>query len=198
MAETTRDRLIDAAMQLFYNKGFHAVGLDSVLGDVGVTKTTFYKYFESKDDLILAVLAHRDRLETEEWVRTMEERAPGDPRGQILALFDILDDWFQHEDFRGCMFINAAVEFPFPNDPIHQAAAAHSVSLCRELARLAKEGGAPDPEALARRLVMLVAGSLITRHVAVDRGASKTARAMAELLLDGALPAGGRLAASGR
>jgi len=183
-APTTRERLIEAATTLFYEHGFHAVGLDRILDEVGVTKTTFYNHFESKDDLIVAVLQHRDAMETAQWTAIMRERGGSDPRRQILALFDILEEWFHQEGFRGCMFINAAVEFPAPNDPIHTAAAAHGASLYTVVERLAREAGAEQPELLANQILMLVAGALVGRHVSHDERAAETARVTGELLLD--------------
>jgi AcrR family transcriptional regulator len=61
MTTSRRQDLVDTAMQLFYRNGFHAVGLDRILADTGVTKTTFYNHFESKDDLVVAVIQQRDR-----------------------------------------------------------------------------------------------------------------------------------------
>lgn len=183
-ASSTRERLIEAATSLFYEQGFHAVGLDRVLDEVGVTKTTFYNHFESKDDLIVAVLQHRDAMETAQWTAIMRERGGSDPRRQILALFDILSEWFHEAGFRGCMFINAAVEFPEPNDPIHSAAAAHGTSLYTVVEGLAREAGAEQADLLAKQLLMLLSGALVARHVDLDVNAAETARVTGELLLD--------------
>src|SRR4029079_14445377 len=106
--------------------------------DVGVTKTTFYNHFESKDELILAVLDARDEREISTWLATMRARGGDDPRAQLRTLFDILDEWFATEAYRGCMFLNAAAQFPAPGDPIHQAAGRHGARLARELRGMAE------------------------------------------------------------
>jgi len=116
VVRNTRDRLIEAAGDLFYRTGFQAVGLDQILQAVGITKTAFYKHFESKDDLILAVLERRDREDIANAIKFMRQQGGPDPRGQILALFDLLAQWFAQPDFRGCFFMNAATEFASPND----------------------------------------------------------------------------------
>lgn len=181
---STRDRLIETGMTLFYQQGFHAVGLDQILDEVGVTKTTFYNHFESKDDLILAVLEMRDAREREEWIQTMRARGGDDPRSQLLALFDLLDDWFNESGFRGCMFMNAAAEFPSPNDPIHQAAARHGKLFAKELHSLCVRAGADDPATLTKRLMLLVAGAVAARHVDMDQHAATDARDAATVFVD--------------
>lgn len=184
MAQTTRDRLIGVGTDLFYQHGFQAVGLDRILGEVGITKTAFYKHFESKDDLIVAVLEARDRKDMAEWTAYFHEHGGDDPTRRLLAVFDLLDDWFGQPDFRGCMFINAATEFPSPNDPIHRAAAAHGALLQAQLLRFAEAAGARDAEGLARQFMLLITGAISARHANGDANAAATARATAEVLIE--------------
>ena len=122
---TGRERLVAAAIELFYRHGFAAVGIDRVIATAGVTKTTFYKHFESKDDLMVAAVERRDEWETQAWQCAVRKLAGEDPVKQFLAMLDVMDIWFNDPDFRGCMFMNAAAEFPNPHDPVHRAAAAH-------------------------------------------------------------------------
>jgi AcrR family transcriptional regulator len=189
MPESSRDRLIAVADRLFYEFGFHAIGLDRIIAEVGVTKTTFYNHFESKDALILAVLDARDRREFDDWVATVRARADGDPRGQLLAMWDVLDEWFTQEEYRGCLFLNAAAQFPAPTDPIHLAAGRHGARLSEELRRLCERAGASDPDSLARQLMLVMSGAIVTRHAALARDAAAVARAAAQLLIDKHVPA---------
>src|SRR5215468_7999552 len=108
---TGRERLVTAAIELFYRHGFGAVGIDQVIAQAGVTKTTFYKHFESKDDLMVAAVQRRDEWESAAWNDAVHKLAGEDPAGQLLALLDVMDLWFNDPDFRGCMFLNTAVEF---------------------------------------------------------------------------------------
>src|SRR5262249_1909870 len=121
----TRERLIESAQDLFYREGFHAVGLDRLLAEVGVTKTTFYNHFTSKEDLILEVLRTRDRWWRNTFARRLAERAGDEPGAQLRAVFDVLDEFINSDTFNGCMFVNVAVEFPLPHTPAHRAAAEH-------------------------------------------------------------------------
>lgn len=181
--KTTRDRLIEAASELFYTTGFQAVGLDRILSAVGITKTAFYKYFESKDDLILAVLDRRDRQDIAEAITHMRRHGGVDPRAQILAFFDLLADWFARPDFRGCFFMNAATEFPSANDPIHRAAAAHGHHIAAEILLRTQAAGLPDPESATKQLMLLFSGAIASRHAGGVVDAAVTARATAQALL---------------
>src|SRR6059058_5648870 len=96
--KTGRERLVSAAIELFYRHGFGAVGVDRVISAAGVTKTTFYKHFESKDDLMVAAVQRRDEWESQAWDRAVRELAGDDPAGQLLAMLDVMDVWFNDAD----------------------------------------------------------------------------------------------------
>ena len=181
--KNARDRLIDKAIDLFYLNGFQAVGLDRVITETGVTKTTFYRHFESKEDLVIAALRRRDAWENGAWKRAIQRRAGDDPAAQLLAMFDVLDEWFNHPDFGGCMFINAAAEFPDPRDPVHQVAAEHK-RRSRDVVRdQAKSAGAPDPEQFADLYTAILEGTLILRQVHGRHDAAKLMRGTIEQLI---------------
>lgn len=183
-----RDKLLLKAIDLFYRHGFNAVGLDRIIDEVGVTKTTFYKYFKSKDDLMVAAVRQRDEWERDAWARAVKQVGGDDPRGQLLAFFDVLHIWFNDPTFGGCLFINAAAEFPNKNDPVHQAAAEHKKRTRDQFRDLAKTAGAKDPEAFADLFALLIEGTLIMRHVHHRNDAAKMARAVAEQLVEEYIP----------
>jgi AcrR family transcriptional regulator len=186
--KNAREKLLHTAIDLFYKHGFHAVGLDRVIAEVGVTKTTFYKHFESKEELILQAVRARDEWEQQAWARAVREHAGDDPRAQLLGLFDVFDAWFNDPDFLGCLFINTAAEFPNPNDPVHKAAADHKRK-ARDGARdLAAAAGATDPERFADVYTMLVEGTLVLRQVHLRDDAARLARPVVEKLLQESIP----------
>ncbi len=187
-AKNGRERLIDQAIDLFYQHGFNAVGLDQILDAVGVTKTTFYKHFESKDDLMVAAVLRRDEWERQAWARAIQARAADDPRAQLLALFDVLHDWFNASDFRGCIFLNTAAEFPNPHDPVHQAAAAYKRRTRDAWRDMAAAAGATDAETFADHFAILIEGTLILRQVHGRDDAAVVAKKMAEQLLEQYIP----------
>src|SRR4051812_33224419 len=174
---TGRERLVAAAIELFYRRGFGAVGVDQVIAAAGVTKTTFYKHFESKDDLMLIAVQRRDEWESQAWARAVRKMAGDDPERQLLAMLDVLDIWFNDPDFHGCMFLNTAIEFPNPNDPVHRAAAAYKRRTrdnFRDIARSAGAEGAAA-ETFADCYSALIEGALILRQT---HGRNDAARAV--------------------
>jgi AcrR family transcriptional regulator len=183
MIRRTRDRLIEAAGNLFYASGFHAVGLDQIQATVGITKTAFYKHFESKDDLILAVLEQRDRSDIAAAIAYMHKHGGSDARGQILALFDLLAEWFERPDFRGCFFMNAATEFASPKDPIHRAAAAYGQHIAAELMLRVQASGISNPDLVTKQLMLVFSGAITARHAGGVLDAAVTARLAAEAVL---------------
>lgn len=179
----TRQRLVDAAGRRFYRDGFRMVGLDQILAEVGISKTAFYKHFESKDDLVLAALADHDR-EMQDTFRTMiRERGGPTPLGQLDKLMDVVEHFIESEGFQGCIFINVAMEFPLPHEPAH-VAAAHSKRAVEEIVHeLAVAAGAADPRALAKELCLIMEGAYVTRHVTGDKQTVEIARKLAQLAI---------------
>ena len=102
------ERLLDAAARLFYTRGVPNVGINEIIARAGVARMTFYHHFPSKDDLIKAVLERR-RAERAAWLARADEMA-STPRGQILAVFDLLSEWFTAPDYRGCPLLAATFE----------------------------------------------------------------------------------------
>jgi AcrR family transcriptional regulator len=194
MAKSTRDRLIEVADDLFYRDGFHAVGLDRLLDDVGVTKTTFYNHFESKDALILAVLNERDRWWREEFMAMLRERGGDSPRGQLEAIVDVLETLLASDHFNGCIFVNVSAEFPLPHDPVHKAASEHKSLMETILRDLSLRAGATDPVALAEQLAMLMEGAFVTHQVTRNPRTADIARQTASLLIAHYVPTSASLA----
>lgn len=181
-----RDHLVEAALALFQENGFHATGIAAILAAAGVNKMTLYNHFSSKEELVGAALELRDRRFRAWLFGRMTELAPGDARGQLLALFDALGEWFRGEatldtTFRGCAFVKAAGEYGDGDDPTHRAAATHKTKVIEGLAALCAQGGLP--ESRARHLALLKEGAIAEAFVRGDLEAWRTAKEMAEGLL---------------
>ncbi len=184
-----RARLVATAVELFYRHGFNAVGLDRVIDEAGVTKTTFYKHFDSKADLMVAAVEMRDAWEMRAWQDAARKVGGHDPRAQLRALFEVLDVWFNDADFGGCLFLNVASEFPNPHDPVHRAAAKHKLGNHEMVRGLAAEAGAIDPDGFADLFMIAFEGALVLRQVYGRDDAARRARPMIEGLIDDWLPA---------
>jgi len=184
----TRQRLIDAAGRRFYRDGFRMVGLDQILSDVGISKTAFYKHFESKDDLMLAALEDHDRDMQEAFRRLMHERGGPTPLGQLSVAMDVVEHFVETEGYQGCIFVNAALEFPLPHEPAHMAAARSKQAVEDIMCELAATAGANDPLTLAKELCLIMEGAYVTRHVTGDKQTIEIARKLAQLAITAACP----------
>jgi AcrR family transcriptional regulator len=189
---TTRERLIDAAVRRFYRDGFRNVGIDQVLADVGISKTAFYKHFESKDDLMLAVLEKKNVWLQELLREVTAERNDASAVDKLRRLFEVVDQIIASDEFQGCIFVNAAMEFPLPHEPAHRAAAAHKRAIEAIVREVAAQAGADDPEALAKELCLIMEGAYVTRQVTGDSRTIEIARRVADALIAVRLPAASR------
>lgn len=188
MPSSTRENLVDAATRRFYRDGFRNVGIDQILADVGISKTAFYKHFECKEDLMLAALELHD-LQMQETFRTRAEELGGaTPVGQLRALMDVVEAIIDEEGFQGCIFVNAAIEFPLPHEPAHVAAAKSKQAIEEIVYELASAAGADDPRELARELCLIMEGAYVTRHVTGNKQTIDIARQLADLTISARCP----------
>jgi AcrR family transcriptional regulator len=184
----TRQRLIEAAVRRFYRDGFRNVGIDQILADVGISKTAFYKHFECKEDLMLAALEAQNRWLQETFRAMVRERGGATPLGQLHALLDVVELIVQSDDFQGCIFVNAAMEFPLAHEPAHVAAAQNKQAIEDIVCGIAVEAGAMDPHALAKELCLIMEGAYVTRHVTGNKQTVDIARRVAALVIDSGCP----------
>ena len=188
-SSATRQRLLEVAEVLFYEEGFHAVGLDRLLAAVKISKQGFYRHFASKEDLVVEVIRWHDRWWREKCRRLIAEKAGGHPRRQLETFCEILIELLAGQAFRGCFFINAIAEFPNPHHPVHRAAVEakdNMEALVRDLALCA---GADDPVAFARELAMIFEGAFASRYLRRADDVVPILRRMTSRLFDHRLPA---------
>lgn len=183
----TRDRLVDAAIIRFYKEGFRNVGLDQIIADVGISKTAFYKHFSSKDELLLAALDEKAKWLTGICREIVWEKGGGTAEGQLRAVFDLIEFILAQDEFQGCIFVRAVMEFPNPNEPIFQAAAANRQILEVFVQRLAENCQVADAETLARKLCLIAEGAYVMQHVTGNDRTIEYARSLANLAIDEAL-----------
>lgn len=183
-----REHLIDTAIALFSENGFHGTGIDTILEVAGVSKKTLYRHFRSKDELILACLRKYDGLFRNNFMRQVEALADT-PRGRLLGLFDVAEQWFKQNNFYGCMFINAVGEYSEADTPIREVCRDFKAMIRGYIRSLCEQAGATDPEMLADELALLFEGATVTAQVSQDRSrAARVAKTAATALIDQALP----------
>ncbi len=169
-------RIVDAAARLFYRHGIHAVGVDAIAAESGVTKRTLYDRFGSKDALVAAYLQRRDAA----WWAKWQERIAQAPRPRALTVFDAyLDD--AETSGRGCAFLNAAAELP-PEHPAFAVVRAHKRRVRARLEELMAEQ-AGDASEQAELLYLLAEGAVAQQGIDGDSGRLRRARALAADLL---------------
>jgi AcrR family transcriptional regulator len=183
---TARERIVGTAYDLFCLYGIQAVGIDRIVAEARVAKTTLYHHFRSKDELVLAVLELRRDLWTRGWLMPAVERGGGSAEERLLAAFDALDEWFRQDDYEGCLFANSLLEARNPVSPVAAAASGGLAEVRAFLSMLAAEAGASDPQGLARQLQIMMLGAIVAA-VEGNRAAAAEARPVAALLLERSL-----------
>jgi AcrR family transcriptional regulator len=161
---SARERILATANELFYREGVRAIGVDTVVERSGVSKTTLYRLFESKDALIAAFAAERDRLNWEWWDR-IEEQHADDPRALLEALLSEIARRIGGPAYRGCPFLNLATEFPDDNHPGRVAARANKEELRTRLATIVAKLDVGDPSRVASQMALLINGAYATGMV---------------------------------
>jgi AcrR family transcriptional regulator len=158
---SARERILATAGELFYREGIRAIGVDTVVDRTGVSKTTLYRLFESKEALIAAFAAEQDRLYWAWWDR-IEERHANDPRALLDALLSGVAKRVGRPAFRGCPFLNLATEFPDDNHAGRVIARANKEKMRSKLATIVAKLGAVDPDRTASQLALLINGAYVT------------------------------------
>jgi AcrR family transcriptional regulator len=176
-----RQRILDVAYRLFYARGIRAVGVDLLIAESGVAKATFYKYFPTKDALVLAYLDRVDEVWTAQ-LRAAAAAAGDAPAEQLVGLFGALTTACSQDGYRGCGFINAAAETP-PGTPTHDRIVAHKQAVLAWITELATQAGANSPDRLARSLTLLLDGGLASGALDANPAAATQAAQTARLLV---------------
>ncbi|MHA7155601.1 TetR/AcrR family transcriptional regulator [Arthrobacter sp. TMN-50] len=175
-----RERILAASYDLFHERGVRAVGVNEIIGAAGVAKATFYNHFPSKNDLVLAFFERRKRLFTFGYLAVEAQRRGTTPQEQLLAVFDIFDEWFHAPDFAGCPYIRALVEAG-AGHPIGAASLAYLNEAQFEVEKAAIEMGLDEPHDFAQCWMILLQGSVVA-SLGTDRNAAQRLKKLGKLL----------------
>ena len=179
---SARERILDAAYELFSRRGIQAVGVNEVTERAGVATATLYRHFPSKDELVLAFLDLREQRWTKDLIEAGAMRRGSNPEQHLLAIFDVLDEWFHRDDFEAGSFIKVLLELG-PKHPAGGASVRHLEQLRAIASHLAEEAGLRDTETFAHSWHILMQGSIVVAAEG-DVEAARRGKAMARLLID--------------
>jgi AcrR family transcriptional regulator len=183
VVSSARERILTAAYELFSRRGIRAVGTDEVIERAGVARATLYRHFATKDELVLAVLQRREEVWTHGLIEEQSRQRATTPEGQLLAIFDVMHEWFQARDgFEGCSFINVLLELG-ADHPAGRACIEHIDHVRDIVRRRAVAAGLTDVEDFASSWHILMKGAIILADVG-DLDAALRARRMALSLID--------------
>jgi AcrR family transcriptional regulator len=181
-ASSGRERISQAAYELFSRDGTQSVGIDAVIAHAGAAKMTLYRNFRSKDELILDFLRRREQLWTRDWLQAEAQKRGHTPQARLLAIFEVFGEWFADPDFDGCAFLTTMIEIKDPESPVRQASVQHLANIREFIKALAAEAGIADTDAFARQWHILMKGSIMAAHEG-DLAAARRARGLGVLLL---------------
>jgi AcrR family transcriptional regulator len=159
-----RDRLLDAAKQLFCLHGINATGVDAIVAKAGTAKTTLYKIFGSKQQLVEAFL-DREGARWRAWFFASVDALPGVASDRLVGVFDVLQTWFADDDFAGCPFINAVGEHDKSDDRLRALALQHKSAVDAYLGQIARDAEVRDPAAVINELGILIDGAIVAAMI---------------------------------
>lgn len=180
---SARDRIFDAARELFYRQGIRGVGVDSIAAEAGTTKMSLYRAFPGKDELVAECLRQSGQEFWAWWDATVQPYADN-PRAALLALFDGLLRRQSSADNRGCPIANAAIELTDAEHPARAVILAYNREKRRRLRTLCRRLGVTDPDALADGLQLLMDGACLSRITLGQTGPAAGLRRAAGTLID--------------
>lgn len=183
-----REHMLDVASTLFNSHGYHNTGIDTIMKESGVSKTTMYKYFRSKDELVLEVLKRRDKV-VNEMIDTFIEASKHEhpkllPHQHIDAIFSAIKNWVCSKEFTGCNFINASAEYADKDNVINQYSAYHKRGIQQKIESLLSNFPKKKAETLAKKIALVLDGAIVTTQVQADKTAIDTAHTIAKTLLN--------------
>ncbi|MDR2219139.1 MAG: TetR/AcrR family transcriptional regulator [Methylobacillus sp.] len=186
MATQMREYILGVASDLFIARGINATSVDVIVAEAGVAKVTLYKYFKSKEQLILEYLRRYDTRLWQQISARMTARREAPPREQLLALVNAIMDWIADPEFKGFAFTNATIEFPQDENLVYQASVEFAQTLRKTMAQLAANADIKSADTLALQLTLIIEGTAITERMSRGSGAVAHAKEMAKTLVEAA------------
>jgi AcrR family transcriptional regulator len=185
-SSAARQKILETASKLFYEKGIPYVGINEVIAESAVAKRTLYRWFSSKDKLIEEVMKYR----AQKWIQWFEEAVierGNNPKERLLATFDVLREWYASPGFRGCPFINAVLEIADASHQVHHVAIDLRESIRQIIMRLATEAGVRTPDAFSQQYLLLIGGASLMATIEQSPDGATFAQNTLSVLIDASL-----------
>lgn len=182
-SSAVRERILTVASDLFYREGGRAVGVDLIVDQAGVAKTSLYRHFPTKDDLIATFLRREDEDFWRQW-DGIAHNYRNDPQAELDAQLEWIGERVGRSNYRGCPQLNMAAEFPAKDHPAHTVAAQHKEQLRRRLQDIATRLQVQHPNELAAQLLLLINGAFVTSQVFATDEATHILKAAARALIN--------------
>jgi AcrR family transcriptional regulator len=179
------DRLIEAATRLFCRYGVNSVGVDLIVEDAGVAKTTLYRLFGSKEGLVEKALEREGQL-WRTWFIAGIDGPGGSASERLQRIGPTLKAWFSRENFYGCPFINAVGESDKNDNRMRNLAIAHKKVVLQRLSELCAEAGFADPDTAAHTLGIVIDGAIVAALITRDPKIADNATRACAAILSGA------------
>lgn len=181
--ESTQERIVRVASDMFHRQGFQQTAIDQIVDAASSTKTTFYNYFESKEDLALACLRQQDARWRKDFPTMVRDAGGDDPIAQLRAIWSVWQEWVTQSTYSGCLCVKACSEYPDPRHPCHRTASQTSLGKLELLRDLATRAGAEDPELFAKEYLILMHGAAAVTITTNAHDTLRVSARLAELLI---------------
>lgn len=185
-SSTARQKILETASKLFYEKGIPYVGINEVISESGIAKRTLYRWFSSKDILIEEVTKYR----AQQWIGWFEKAVTergNTPKEQLLATFDVMREWYASPGFRGCPFINAVLEIADASHKAHHVSIDLRESIRHIVMGLAAEAGVENPDGFSRQYLLLIGGASLMATIEQSPDGATFAQNALSVLIDASL-----------
>jgi len=177
-----REKILSVATTLFETRGIHASGVDTIIAESGIAKATLYKYFPSKNELIIEYLKEKsNRFYT--WINEKLADNKSHSKDVLYLLCDLYEQWITTPEFNGLPFHLGSVEFPDPTHPVHHYSVVLSNELQQYLSKLAEMARIKDAQTLGQQLTIIFEGGALIERLSPGSGAAGRARNAAITLI---------------
>lgn len=182
-----RERILSTAYGLFMQRGIRDVGVNELVREAGIAKATFYHHFPSKDDLVLAFLERREQLFTVGYLVAESSRRGSTPEERLIAIFDVLDEWFHRPDYESCSYIKVLFELGHGH-PVGRVSAEYLAKIRGGIRELGEEAGFSDADEFSHAWMLLMKGAIVAAAES-DPMAARRAKPLARWLISQHQPA---------